>query len=283
MFGSISTRMAINASALIGERYAACARCANRSPHSQLTSSLQEACSQAWDTLPAQMPYESATAALKAVRFVGALFHDPFHAAAPQQHRVGWSWAPGAMPFAAAVWSIEGAILVSVLIDPDVLVDDFAASAERAAINGWPCRLGTKLLPAPHMPPALPAGHGAVYVFALADVSSAPCGAGTVLKVGRVGARSDARFRSQHYSPHSAGSTLAKSLLTYRIMWPWLGIEHLDERNVKSWMLTNLDRMHIFVPDGHPVVAASLEVYVRARIGSVFEGAASGWNSEPMD
>ena len=126
MFGSISTRMAINASALIGERYAACARCANRSPHSQLTSSLQEACSQAWDTLPAQMPYESATAALKAVGFVGALFHDPFHAAAPQQHRVGWSWAPGAMPFAAAVWSIEGAILVSVLIDPDVLVDDFA-------------------------------------------------------------------------------------------------------------------------------------------------------------
>lgn len=101
--------------------------------------------------------------------------------------------------------------------------------------------------------------------------------------MGRVGARSDARFRSQHYSPHSAGSTLAKSLLTYRIMWPWLGIEHLDERNVKSWMLTNLDRMHIFVPDGHPVVAASLEVYVRARIGSVFEGAASGWNSEPMD
>lgn len=97
--------------------------------------------------------------------------------------------------------------------------------------------------------------------FALADVSSAPCGAGTVLKVGRVGARSDARFRSQHYSPHSAGSTLARSLLTYRIIWPWLGIEYLDEHNVKSWMLSNLDRMHIFVPDGHPVVAASLEVY----------------------
>ena len=61
------------------------------------------------------------------------------------------------------------------------------------------------------------------------------------------------------------------------------GIEHLDERNVKSWMLSNLDRMHIFVPDGHPVVAASLEVYVRVRIGSVFEGAASGLNPEPTD
>lgn len=66
-------------------------------------------------------------------------------------------------------------------------------------------------------------------------------------------------------------------------MWSWLGIEHLDERNVKSWMLFNLDRMHIFVPDGHPVVVASLEVYVRARVGSVFEGAASGLNLEPTD
>lgn len=161
-----------------------------------------------------------------------------------------------------------------VLIDPETLVMDFAASADKAAISGWPCRLRTELLPAPHTPPLLPAGCGAVYAFALADASSAPCGAGTVLKVGRIGARSEARFRSQHYNPRSAGSTLASSLLTYRIMWPWLGIGHLDERDVKSWMLANLDRMHIFVPDDHPAVAASLEIYVRARIGSVFEGAA---------
>lgn len=59
----------------------------------------------------------------------------------------------------------EGAILVSVLIDPDVLVDDFAASADKAAINGWPCTLRPELLPAPHMPPALRAGYGAVYAL----------------------------------------------------------------------------------------------------------------------
>ena len=146
----------------------------------------------------------------------------------------------------------QGAIMASVLIGPDMLVTDFAAAADKAAINGWPCRLRTELLPAPHMPPMLPAGYGAVYAFALAEVSSAPCGAGTVLKVGRIGARSETRFRFQHYSPRSAGSTLASSLLTYRIMWPWLGIDHLDERNVKGWMLANLVRMHIFVPDGHP-------------------------------
>lgn len=164
--------------------------------------------------------------------------------------------------------------MASVLIDPETLVTDFAAAADQAAINGWPCSLRTGFLPAPHTPPALPAGYGAVYAFAVADTSSAPCGAGTVLKVGRIGARSEPRFKSQHYNPRSAGSTLANSLLTYRIMWPWLGIRHLDDRDVKSWMLVNLDRMHIFVPDGHPAVAASLEVYVRARIGSVFEGAA---------
>jgi hypothetical protein len=164
--------------------------------------------------------------------------------------------------------------MAGVLIDAETSVTDFTASADEAAIDGWPCRLEPQFLPAPHMPPVLPAGYGAVYAFALAEGSSAPCGAGTVLKVGRVGARSEPRFRFQHYSPRAARSTLAGSLLKYRIMWPWLGIESLDERDVQSWMLTNLARLHIFVQDGHPMVAASLEVYVRARIGSVFEGAA---------
>jgi len=39
-------------------------------------------------------------------------------------------------------------------------------------------------------------------------------------------------------------------------------------------MLSNLDRMHVFVPDGYPEVLAAMEVYARARMGSVFEGAA---------
>jgi hypothetical protein len=160
------------------------------------------------------------------------------------------------------------------LVEPNTLVSDFSAAADRIPLTGWPCELKTELLRAPHTPVGLPAGYGAVYAFVLAQPWLAPCGAGTVLKVGRVGARSDARFRSQHYNPRSAGSTLANSLLTYQIVWPWLGIEHLTEADVKSWMLTNLDRTHIFVPDGHPAVLASLEVYVRARIGSVFEGAA---------
>jgi hypothetical protein len=58
------------------------------------------------------------------------------------------------------------------------------------------------------------------------------------------------------------------------VLWPWLGIEELNEITTKSWMLKNLDRAHFFVPAGHPLILASLEVYVRARVGSVFEGAA---------
>jgi hypothetical protein len=94
-----------------------------------------------------------------------------------------------------------------------------------------------------------------------------------VLKVGRAGPNSDARFRSQHYTT-SGRSTLAKSLLKHRILWPWLGIADLDETTVKPWMLASHGRLHIFVAGGSPLVLEALEMYVRARIGSVFEGSA---------
>ncbi len=163
-----------------------------------------------------------------------------------------------------------------VLEDPDNLVVDFGEAASRAGVAGWPCTIRTEVRRAPHAPPALPRDFAAVYVFALSrDAGSrAPAGAGAVLKVGRVGPNSGARFTSQHYSPASARSTLAGSLLRYRVMWPWLAVESLDAGNVKEWMTNNLDRFHFFVPAGHEAVVAELEVYVRARVGSIFEGAA---------
>jgi hypothetical protein len=57
-------------------------------------------------------------------------------------------------------------------------------------------------------------------------------------------------------------------------MRPWLGIESIDESSVKPWMLTHLDRAHFYVPGAYAIVLPSLEVYIRARVGSVFEGAA---------
>ena len=138
--------------------------------------------------------------------------------------------------------------------------------AGRAPMHG-------ELLSAPHRQAALRPGFGAVYAFALSARTTSAAGAGMVLKVGKAGPNSDARSRSQHYTT-SGRSTLAKSLLAHPIVWPWLGIAQLDEASVKPWMLSNLDRLHIYVPAGARVVLASLEMYVRAGIGSVFEGSA---------
>ncbi len=167
------------------------------------------------------------------------------------------------------------AALFFVLTDPDALVEDFAAAASAAAMEGWPCEIRTEILRAPHRRPPLPAGFAAVYVFALAEEygRATPAGAGAVLKVGRVGPASGPRFSYQHYG-FAAPSTLAKSLVRYRIMWPWLGIDVIDDSSVKPWMLKHLDRAHFYLPAGHDLVLASLEMYIRARVGSVFEGAA---------
>ena len=161
------------------------------------------------------------------------------------------------------------------LVGPDVLLTGFGDAATAAQIEGWPIPVETELLRAPHRAPALRSGFGVVYVFALSAsyVANVPAGPGAVLKVGRVGGRSGPRFTYQHYGIQ-ARSTLARSLLRYRAMWPWLGVTTLDESSVAEWMRQHLERVHFYVPDDGAVIIESLEVYVRARVGSVFEGAA---------
>ncbi len=56
----------------------------------------------------------------------------------------------------------------------------------------------------------------------------------------------------------------------------WLEIEHLEADSVENWMLTNLDRTHFFLPGDRAQVRATLEIYIRARVGSVFEGVSVG-------
>jgi len=41
-------------------------------------------------------------------------------------------------------------------------------------------------------------------------------------------------------------------------------------------MLENLDRTHFFMPGDLAEVRSALEVYVRARVGSAFEGVSIG-------
>jgi hypothetical protein len=170
----------------------------------------------------------------------------------------------------------QRAIMDRVMTDPAALIADFSDAAGKVGIAGWPCPIRLESTSAPHQKPRLPPGQAAVYVFALSAAygHTATRSSRTVLKVGKVGAGNEPRFRDDHYKPRARGiSTLAQSLLAYPILWPWLGITHLDEATVAAWMFANLDRTHFFIPAGHDYVLAALEVYVRGRTGSVFEGA----------
>jgi hypothetical protein len=163
------------------------------------------------------------------------------------------------------------------LTDPGALLTGFREAAGTTGIDGWPCPIRIETLPAPHQRPSLPPDEAAVYAFTLSGAAgqSAPCGPGTVLTVGKARANNEERFRDLHYDVTSASSTLAGSLLAHPILWPWLGIDRLDEATVGDWMLASLDRTHFFIPAGHPRVRDALAVYVRGRVGSVFHPASA--------
>jgi hypothetical protein len=161
------------------------------------------------------------------------------------------------------------------LTDPDALLDGFREAAGGAGIDGWPCPIRVETLPAPHQRPSLPPDEAAVYAFTFSAAAGqfAPCGPGTVLAVGKARANNEQRFRDLPYDGTSDLSTLAGNLLAHPILWPWLGITHLDEATVGEWMLASLDRIHFFIQAGHPRVRDALAVYVRGRSGSVFHPA----------
>lgn len=162
------------------------------------------------------------------------------------------------------------------MIDLDAVVAGYRR-AVRAQGMPEPTELRIDHHPAPHVSPPLPGGWGAVYLFALCERHGTNCEAGPhrVLKVGKAGPSSGPRFQYQHYSPRSARSNLARSLLAHRVLWPYLGIENLDETSVALWLKNNTDRFSIYIPaSDYPAVAATLETYVRGVLGSVFEGSA---------
>ncbi|MDP9405346.1 MAG: hypothetical protein M3O86_01925 [Actinomycetota bacterium] len=87
-----------------------------------------------------------------------------------------------------------------------------------------------------------------------------------------MGPNSDARFRSQHYSPASSRSNLANTLLTARVLWPYLGIDRLELATVGEWIKQNTSRDQFFLPADAATLTPMLETYVRGRLGPVFEG-----------
>jgi hypothetical protein len=124
----------------------------------------------------------------------------------------------------------------------------------------------------PHKTKDLPSGAGAVYVFSLCPHSTAPAGPGRVLKVGKAGANSNARFRYQHYAAGSAMSTLAGAIENNPLLWGYLSYPG-PSTEVGTWIRENTDRDNFYFKN--PELIGLFEVYAKARMGPVFEGSLS--------
>ena len=90
------------------------------------------------------------------------------------------------------------------LLNLKQLVDDFLAVTGHLKIEITRDDIQVETLPMPHEPTDLPPGKAAVYIFSSKE---------RVLKVGRVGQNSQARYKYQHYIPGSSSSNLSDSLL----------------------------------------------------------------------
>lgn len=148
--------------------------------------------------------------------------------------------------------------------DPQALARDLVSISALAGVPLTATEIRHELLRAPHKRPKLPAGVYAIYVFSL---SSNPL---TVLKVGKAGPKSKARFESQHYSPGSSNSNLSKSLLSNQNRWDSLGIQALDEDRVGDWIRANTDRDHFFFETEAPLVTL-FEAFLQCKLRPLFE------------
>ena len=149
--------------------------------------------------------------------------------------------------------------------DPEQLMEDFLVVAELAGITAMRDAIRIEILKMPHRPPnTLPKGKMAVYIFSQNN---------RVLKVGKVGWRSQARYTSQHYNAGTARSTLAASILKDEDAVERYGV---NEANVSDWIKENTDRVDFILDADLGVrVLTLLEAFVQCRLQPRFEGFAS--------
>ena len=146
--------------------------------------------------------------------------------------------------------------------NPKQALADFATVAQLAGVTLVAGDICLESLPAPHAPPTrLPAGTMAVYVFTHGL---------DVLKVGKVGPKSQARYTSQHYNPGSAQSTLAASMIADAER---MGLGEADIGEIGNWIRAKVDRVNILLPVrlGVPVLTL-LESFLQCRLRPRYEG-----------
>ena len=141
------------------------------------------------------------------------------------------------------------------------LLEDFVKVAKLAGVAIPFSEIQVEQLLAPHSrPSSLPVGKLAVYVFMYGE---------RCLKVGKAGAKSTARYCSQHYGLH-APSTLAKSLIKSQSR---LSLTGLDESNIGNWICQNTNRINVLLPSKYGVALLSLlESFIQCRLNPEFEG-----------
>jgi len=112
----------------------------------------------------------------------------------------------------------------------------------------------------PHEPQSLPAGKMGIYIFYYR---------GKCLKVGKAGAKSNARFTSQHYAPGRAKSNLAKSLLLDLEMKN----KNLSEKEIGAWIKKNTSRTDILIDESLGVWTLNLlEAFLQYQCRPKYEG-----------
>ena len=150
-------------------------------------------------------------------------------------------------------------------VDTQALIQDFLRVAALAGARLNESEIEVETLKAPHRPPSrIPAGKMAVYVFSYGD---------TVLKVGKAGPNSGARYTSQHYNAASAPSTLAASLLKGGDQ---IGVSGLTVETAGDWIKNNTHRTNFLMRTecGVPVLTL-LEAFLQCKLTPRFEGFAS--------
>lgn len=142
------------------------------------------------------------------------------------------------------------------------LVAEFITVAELSGVSIPKSAVTVEKLCKPHEPPkTLPKGKMAVYVF----FWNSEC-----LKVGKVGPRSEARYTSQHYSPNSSNSNLAKSILNRKSDF---GAFHLTEPKIGQWIKKNTSRINFLLDQNLGISVVSLmEAFLQCRLKPKFEG-----------
>lgn len=146
--------------------------------------------------------------------------------------------------------------------DIDAALTDFQTVTRLAGAELPIGAIAIEKLPAPHVQPSsLPAGKMAVYVFSKGL---------DVLKVGKAGPNSNARYTSQHYNARSAPSTFASSVVADRQR---LGLGEIDPTLAGKWIKENIDRVNLLMDGGLGMPVLSLfESFLQCRLKPWYEG-----------